>query len=652
MDLVFDDWKKLLQSFKDSVEKDLKEIHKQKSEIQQMKIEIFDRLDRGLYYRDDNRIVISAPEIVIGNVSKSGDLLGGCGKVIIKGSEVALDGVGADGSIVSRAPSIQQLAVDPGIDGVEAVVCETSQIVSQAKSISLESNEATDVFAKKPALMDAGGISIHADKQLSLNASTSLTDYKATLEQAIADTKAEYEAQKKEMTEQKKTVDKWFDDISKYFDENKKKVGAKDFQSRVELLDIEDIHDKMEEMLPQMYQVTSQLIQTISAAAEAKRKNTALTNAKSKLPAEDAFLNNSTGAQVDIVGEIIKMENNDGDGNLRTNPIAGIEMTTPSMNIKMNKPDGTLIDDSMFIVNSQNFYFTSSNPSKDGKNTTVVGSMLLQAKDVNIESIDYTINEGVPSPKSLTADSHVTITSKTVNVDATNPTNAESDKTGKLTKGEFKAEGEVNIRSKTINMETLDYELADGKLKAKTLPAGSSINMRTEKVAALTVDTEGKATGSILLDSKNVELKSMNVDKESLECKELAEGSSTTILSDKLLVDGDKKVQMKTKEMLLYAEKTLEGLQGDEKNPSALVQLNGNKTAIGGSDVSLNSSNIKLAGNTEVKGTLKAPTGEFENVKASSSVTSPNFKDGIAKPVTAKGESLQMIGSIEDMIGG
>ena len=120
MAYIFDDWKALLDNFQKSVEKDLEEIHQQKCEVQQIKVDIFNKLDKGLFYRDDQRIVISAPEIIIGNVDKSGALVGSeQGRVVVKGSEVALDGVGDRGRIVNRAPSIQQLAVNPGIDGME-----------------------------------------------------------------------------------------------------------------------------------------------------------------------------------------------------------------------------------------------------------------------------------------------------------------------------------------------------------------------------------------------------------------------------------------------------------------------------------------------------------------------------------------------------
>ena len=133
MGYIFDDWKKLLEKFQSSVEKDLEEIHQQKSEVQQIKADIFNRLEKGHYYRDDDCIILSAPKIVIGNVDKEGDLLGGgIGEVIIKGNGVSLEGVGDTGHVVTRAPSIRQTAVNPGVDGVENVVCNTSEVVSQA----------------------------------------------------------------------------------------------------------------------------------------------------------------------------------------------------------------------------------------------------------------------------------------------------------------------------------------------------------------------------------------------------------------------------------------------------------------------------------------------------------------------------------------
>ena len=188
MGYIFDNWKTLLDNFQKCVEKDLEEIHQQKAEVQQIKVDIMNRLDSGIFYRDDNRIVISAPEIVIGNVDKSGMLHGGAqGRVIIKGSEVALDGVGESGHIVSRAPSIRQIAVDPGVDGMEDVVCETSEVISQACDIVLHSSDAKDAFSAIPVPAGKGGINIHADNHLNLEAAVSAEGRMKAIEGAIND---------------------------------------------------------------------------------------------------------------------------------------------------------------------------------------------------------------------------------------------------------------------------------------------------------------------------------------------------------------------------------------------------------------------------------------------------------------------------------
>ena len=107
MDYIFDEWKKVLENFQNSVSKDLEEIHKQKDAVQQMKTDIFDHLDSGRYITDDERIVISAPEIVIGNVDKSG-MLKGSGRVIIRGNTINVEAAGESGTITQRAPIIKQ----------------------------------------------------------------------------------------------------------------------------------------------------------------------------------------------------------------------------------------------------------------------------------------------------------------------------------------------------------------------------------------------------------------------------------------------------------------------------------------------------------------------------------------------------------------
>ena len=65
MDYIFKEWEKRLSTFESSVEKDLQEIRQCKAEMQQMQLDITAEIRKGRYIRDTQRLVLSAPEIVI-----------------------------------------------------------------------------------------------------------------------------------------------------------------------------------------------------------------------------------------------------------------------------------------------------------------------------------------------------------------------------------------------------------------------------------------------------------------------------------------------------------------------------------------------------------------------------------------------------------
>ena len=90
MDYIFKDWEEKLKAFEGSVEKDLEEIRKCKAEIQEMKVEVVNQMKKGQFVRDDQRLVLSAPEIIIGDVDPNGNLNSGSGStVIVRGSDFA-----------------------------------------------------------------------------------------------------------------------------------------------------------------------------------------------------------------------------------------------------------------------------------------------------------------------------------------------------------------------------------------------------------------------------------------------------------------------------------------------------------------------------------------------------------------------------------
>ena len=608
MAYIFEEWKKMLEKFQQCVDKGVEEMHQQKAEVQQIKTDIFNRLDRGAYYHDDERIVISAPEIVIGNVDKSGALNGGyVGTVIIKGSDVSLEGVGETGRIVSRAPIIHQKAVNPGIDGRENVVCDSSEIVSQACDIVLHSSDAKEEFSQIPIHAGRGGISLHADQRFNIEAAVTAERRKKQIEDVIKGLDTQSKELKKSVENQKKAVDKFLQDMIKLAEKEEKLNAPKDHSTFTNLTNISEIHEQIEALLPSVYRSTQTFIDLVSELAEVNRRKKALEKEKGAIKTGDDFKKKSTGASMSVVAESISVATADGDGNLHTNPGAGIRVKTPRMGLNMHDDQGALVKDGYFSVSAQNITLD-----------TVNGKVKIQSKDINLEAIDYKMNDKNQLwEKELTKEGKITMSAKTVEVSTANPKGIERDEKGKLIKGEFVGEGDVIIRSKTVSVESLDYEVKDGKLSTKALTKDGKLGIRTEKTTVIAADAEGKATGSINLNAKAVNVKSMDVDKEKLTDSKLAAGSTMTLVSEKMYVGAkskdvkSKKVQTVSEEIGAFADKTLEMQQGEGK---AAVQLDGGNAAVGGSK-------------TQV---LKAPKVVGDSVEAKSAFKSKNISDGMA----------------------
>ena len=624
MDYIFNDWKALLDNFQQSVEKDLEEIHQQKAEVQQIKTDIFNKIESGLYYHDQKRIVISAPEIIIGHVDKSGTLQGGgMGKVIIKGSEVDLEGVGETGQIVSRAPSIRQLAVDPGTDGLENVVCETSEVISQACAITLHSSDAKDAFSQVPVSAGRGGVSIHADQSLNIEAAVSAEGRKTQIEAMVKELSTQSDDLKKQVAAQKKNVDDCFKKMQKLLDEENKLNQDDAFLGRVSVREISEIHEDMDDVMPALYQSTQNFIHLVSQLAEVNRKKKALEEEKDTITTGDDFKNNTTGASLKMKAENISMETVDGDGNLHTNTEAGITIRTPMIGMSMKDDKGALVENGGLAVYAQNIELNTTNPSEDGTQQPVVGKVNIKSKEINMEAIDYQMDDkNKLIEKELTKDSKITMTAKTIEVATTNPMEIERDDDGKLKKGDYKAEGDVIFKSK----------------------------VRAEKASFLAVDEEGKATGSFTVNAKAVDVKSMDVDKEKLTDDKLAEGGTMTLVSEKMYVGAkskdikSKKFQTVSEEVGLFADKTFEAQQDEGK---AVLQLDGGNVSVGGSKTDVFGATT-INDKAEVKGELKAPKVSADDIQANSHFKSSNIEDGMAVGGGGGGGSLSAKLKTED----
>ena len=649
---IFDDWKDLLDEFQKCVDKDLAEIQKQKAEVQQIKEGLFNSLGDGLLYRDGNRIVISAPEIVIGNVDRTGTLQGGgVGKVIIRGSEVDIEGVGSTGSVVSRAPIIRQVAVDPGIDGRENVVCDTSQIVSQACDIVLHSSNATDVFSQNPGLAGRGGVTIHADTSLNLEATVSADTLKDAIDTRVSALSDRSSDLKTQMQDQKKTVDDLFDQMASLLGNENDNNQSTDFKLRSNVEDVIKTQDEIEAMQPAIYNAVKTYLGLVSQLAEVNRQKTALEAEKDAITTGDDFKNNTTGASLNLSAESINIANIDGEGNLHTNDEAGIIVKTPRMGVNMTDDSGKLVDGGSFGVTAEKIALASQNLSDDGSEYPTVGEVYIGSKNITLEAVDYKLDDNsLTIDKELTADGSIQMRAKTVEVSTSNPKDLTYDADGNLTSGEYTAEGDVIFKTKNLTVDCVDYEVSDGELKMKAQTADGTVSVRAENTNFLSADAEGKATGNFTVNAKAVTIKSMDVDKDSLADSALAASSTMVLLSEKMYVGAkssdvkSKKVQVASEEIGAFADNTFEAQQGEAK---AVVQLDGGKTSLGGDKTQIYG-DTTIEAKTEIKDELKAPKATIDHVEAKSSFKSPNIKDGASAGGGGGGGSLSAKLTLED----
>ncbi len=564
-------WQEALDDFQKNVEKDLDEIRRYKSEVQQMKIDLIDHLEKGRYVRDDQRVIISAPEIIIGNVDKSGTLCGSNSRIILRGTNISLDGVGAGasgvGSIVSRAASIRQIAVDPGMDGQENVAKGISEIVSQARNVIIRSEkQANDVFPTYGLSGTDGGITLSTDGQISLNATLPCETLKERLEQEETALTTQTNDLKKEASQAKSEVSSLISQIDKLFDQDL--MNLDETMTRTNYMDIEELHEEIRNISGTIYTSMTRYFNVLSRLAEANRQLNSIKEQKEAAgQLQSSFKEKSTDTFISLRSENISLTSTDGDGNLRTNDGAGIGLAGKEISLTSYGNDGALIKDSGIYMGSQDVEINTANPKIADKNT------------------------------------------------------------------DLPAEGSVRVVSKAIQVEAVDYETKDDKTEEKSLTKEGSFTLRAEKINLNATDTEGKATGTIAANAKTVEVKAMDVDKEKRTDKELAAGSSLLLLAEKVYAGArDKKtrsksVQVASDKVGLFGDTAVE-LQQDGK---AILQLSGGDAALSGSKTTLYGE-MTSQGKSTFKSDVTAGTVEMKNLKVDSSFKTPYTTEGISVP--------------------
>ena len=565
----FENWQTALEDFQKNIEKELEEIRRHKAEVRQMKIDLIDHLGQGRYVRDENRIIISAPEIIIGDTDKSGMLQNGSSRVIIRANNINLEGVGSGatdtGSIISRAASIRQIAVDPGIDGTESVVKPTSEIVSQARSLTLKSDDAEGFFSSD-APSAGTGIHLSSNSMVSIDATKSCETQSEQLENLEKGLKTIVSDLKEDMKNVKSATASLMSKMKTLVSKDIMNLDA--ITTRTNYLDIEELHTEFSQLSSSLYNTMTDYFNVLSRLAEANRQLDCVKEQKEEInKMKSSFKEKTTDTFITLQSENINLTSIDGEGNLRTNDGAGIGLAGKEISLTSYGNDGALIKEGGIFMGSQEVEINTANPKISDKNI------------------------------------------------------------------DLPAEGSVRVVSKAIEVEAVDYETKDNKTEEKSLTKEGSFAVRAEKINLNATDTEGKATGSIAANAKAVEVKAMDVDKEKRTDKSLAAGSTLLLLAEKVYAGSkDKKtksksVQVASDKVGLFGDTTVE-LQQDGK---AILQLSGGNASLSGSKTTFYGEST-LQGKVTFKSDVTAGTVDMKNLKVQSSFKTPYTTEGVSVP--------------------
>lgn len=573
MGYILDDLQNTLDDFKQCVSKELTEIHNSKREVQELKNQIAEMTKGIKFVRDDNTMILSSPRIIIGNVDASGTMFQGGSEIILRGTNIRLEGVGDDngsgGSISNRAATIENIAVDPGMDGKESLVCSTSQLLFQANNICMRADSDKGTFAS--GISSLPGINLTSDSTIGINATPSYKTKKEAIETRLTQLQTSDTNLQTQIGDTADKLKNIFNKITETLD-NQYSLSSTEEDSRNNHVEIRDIQRSFKKQSEALVACLNSYVSLISDQAEVKRCVKDLNKIKEDLEAKkDAFKENAdkpVNARVSIQSESVSIKGTDGDGNVRVNPEAGLHVEMPHVTIA----------------------------AKDGKdNLLEKGNFTVNAHDINISTANF------------------------------KPTNDEH------TKGDISVEGNVTIQSKNVVVEAIDREVkeANADPTEKALAAEGTISMRARTIKAEATETDGKSTGSIALNAKDVKVESMDVDKDSRKDKALAEGSQMVLVSDKMFIGGadknnkSKLVQTTSSKISSIAKDAVEMQQNEGK---AVVTLFQDSAFIGGNSNCLRG-NTEIDGDNIVRGKATVKVAKIEGLEVTSSFESPRMKD-------------------------
>lgn len=567
--------KAALDTYKtDQIQADLDNIQKRKDDVYDACTKALELSKAKRYIHDDNVLILSAPHIIIGNVDPMGNLISSDNLIEIRSNTLSLHGVGPGGTISTKAPTIEHIAVNPGSDGLTNTIEATSSIKLQSRGVGISATNDQGSFADEALF--GNGISLITDSALNLQATPSCKEKKRHVEERIAICDTRINELKTAADKKRQDIDQCIDTIEKLMNLSDDLLKSEsDLRTNQQMMSILQNEYKLKEQA--LISHVTAYIQTVSEWAESKRTHTALTQMKDDLQAKEAqFKDDVNTSKVTIQGERISIETRDGDNNVKTHANAGLTINAPHVRVS----------------------------SYDNEHKLIEGS------DINLSTQQLNIDTIAPGQPDNNGESEAKLSDK----------------------------GHVTITTKTVLLQGIDQKVKQEEGKDKytetAVAKDSRLSVLMEHIdMGATQTTDGKIMGDITLNAKDITLHAMDqdIDQDSgkRSDKEMAAETKLTLQAADIVLgnikdeDKSQSITLKTDKLASTAKTSISLTQGEDK---ATLKLEGGKMTQKSETTEIDSkTTIKQA--TELKDKLTGTKAEFKTVKATSKLKGPKIDD-------------------------
>lgn len=540
------DWQERMDAFQAQVSDQLNEIQQFKQEVTALQAKIVDTLANGQYIRNESRIILSAPEIIIGNVDKLGMLKDDDSCVIIRSKRVEEE---AENQISQHAPKIHQIAESTGKDGAEHVILPgESEIVSIARNVLIQSHTDSDLFPQEDEIQTEPGISLLANKPIRLESSHSYDKRKKQLTDLIAALKNRQNDLEQKAGDQKQKVQNLMNEIESIL--NVPSFNLSDLFTRANYMDLDEQQTKFNEKATEGYEALLLYFHYLSELAEVKRELAIRNRLKDNIDKQKtAVENNSDATAIRLNAEVVEVTNRDGDDIDRA-ATGKVSIQSPEIELKGIDKEEKKFKNGKISIHSHQILLQTDKVDKDKKSgnvtTTSEGEIDIRSKSVTINALDRK-EEGGTIEKQLAEDSNFFVRAQKMLLFAT-------DKDGY-------SQGNAIINAKNIRLMSVDMDIQDKKSLPKNVAKGGKLQLEAEsmfigrtkekftsdlvQVVATDLKLYGKESAELQQDDDKglIQLKGGNVavNGEEVELfgkmKSNGESTFTSLVSDHISAD-------------------------------------------------------------------------------------------------------------------